>query len=433
VRSFITAIVLLLVLPGSALAAGSAPPTVSWTTPAAGPVAGAVLGTVEATDDVAITKVEFRVRGILRYVDTAAPYEGTFLSGFVADGPAEFKATAFDSDGQTAVATVETTIDNTKPSLTVAGPDKARFFPRTSQTWSFDAADGGTGIDHIRCSVQPMGNTPVFGNCTSAAAFVLNEQPEGFWTFSVRATDKAGNFAQQARDIKIDGTPPETTLLDGVEDGETTGEGTLTWDLEADENATFECRIAPAPFAPCSGEARHVVSGLAPGTYTFEARATDLTGNVDPTPVHITFTIVAGAAPSGAAAAPGAASLVTERVSDPGAPQIEVALSFSFTAARSATKLAHFLVKNIPAGATVVVKCPSGCARKTYRKVKRKGGQLLLTPVIKKQLAVGTEITVTVSKPGATAAVKVLKIRARKAPLVTTLCQPEGSSKPAAC
>ena len=38
-----------------------------------------------------------------------------------------------------------------------------------------------------------------------------------------------------------------------------------------------------------------------------------------------------------------------------------------------------------------------------------------------------------VSKPGASSAVKVLTIRARKAPLVSTLCQPEGSPKPAAC
>jgi hypothetical protein len=81
----------------------------------------------------------------------------------------------------------------------------------------------------------------------------------------------------------------------------------------------------------------------------------------------------------------------------------------------------------------VRVKCPRGCARKSYRKVKRTGGKLLLTPVLKKKLAVGTEITVIVSKPGATSAVKVVKIRARKAPLVTTLCQPEGSPEPAAC
>jgi hypothetical protein len=53
--------------------------------------------------------------------------------------------------------------------------------------------------------------------------------------------------------------------------------------------------------------------------------------------------------------------------------------------------------------------------------------------VTRKKLKAGTEITVTVSKPGMSSAVKVLTIRARKAPLVTTLCQPEGSPKPAAC
>ena len=51
----------------------------------------------------------------------------------------------------------------------------------------------------------------------------------------------------------------------------------------------------------------------------------------------------------------------------------------------------------------------------------------------RKKLKVGTEIRVVVSKPGMSSAVKVLTIRARKAPLVSTLCQPEGSPKPAAC
>ena len=42
-------------------------------------------------------------------------------------------------------------------------------------------------------------------------------------------------------------------------------------------------------------------------------------------------------------------------------------------------------------------------------------------------------ITVVVSKPGSGSAVKILKIRARKSPQLTTQCQPEGASKPAAC
>ena len=42
-------------------------------------------------------------------------------------------------------------------------------------------------------------------------------------------------------------------------------------------------------------------------------------------------------------------------------------------------------------------------------------------------------ITVVVSKPGSSSAVKILKIRPRKAPQLTTQCQPVGASKPTAC
>jgi hypothetical protein len=421
VRFLVAVIAVMLALPASALA-DSAPPTVAFTATPTGPVAGPITATAEASDDVAVTKVEFRVRGVLVYRDFDAPYTGVFLSGFARDGDAVVTATAFDADGQQASATIDWFIDNTKPALVLEGPDKARFHPGTTQTWKFDAHDGGTGINRVACSVQPMDAKPVFGNCTSAKDFVLSGQGEGFWTFTVRAEDKAGNFAQQARDIKIDGTPPETTIASGPD-----GDASLTWELEANENATFECRIVPAEFAPCSGAATHTAPTPPPGTYTFEARARDLTGNVDPTPAQSVFTVEAPGAP-------GAAPLVSTPADTlPDVPQIEVALSFRFTSTKAATKLANLVVKNIPAGATVTVKCPHGCARKTYRKVKRTGGKLLLTPVLKKKLAVGTEITVIVSKPGATSAVKVVKIRARKAPLVTTLCQPEGSSEPAAC
>ncbi|WP_028065845.1 Ig-like domain-containing protein [Solirubrobacter soli] len=422
-RTILAAIAVLLVLPASALAA---PPTVTFTAPTASAVAGPLTVTADASDDVAVTKVEFRVRGILRYTDNVAPYTGVLLTGLLPDGPAPIKATAFDADGNTTSATLDVVIDNTKPTLSLNGPDKQRFFPGTTQSWNFDASDGGSGVSDIRCSVQPMDTPPVFGPCTSAKAFVLSGQAEGLWTFTVRAADAAGNFAQQARDIKIDGTPPETTIVSGPD-----GDTSLTWELQASENATFECRIVPADFVPCTGEASHTVAGLSPGTYTFEARARDLTGNVDPTPAQSVFTVPAP--DSTAAPAPAGAAPVAEAFSGDAPPQIEIAIGFSFSSTSAATKLSGFVVKNVPAGATVTVKCPSGCARKLYRKHKRTAGRLLLSPVLKKQLKVGTEITVIVSKPGATSAVKVLTIRARKAPLVTTLCQPEGSAKPVAC
>jgi hypothetical protein len=424
VRFIVTAIALILALPGSALAADSAPPTVAFSAPASGPVAGPVTLTAEASDDVAVTKVEFRVRGSKLYTDQVAPYTGVLLTGTMPDGPAPIEATAFDADGHQASATLDLLFDNTKPALTLEGPDRARFRPGTTQTWNFAAEDRGSGVAQVRCSVQPINTAPVFGACTSAKDFVLSGQPEGLWTFTVRATDAAGNFAQQARDIKIDGTAPKTRVVSGPD-----GDASLTWELEADEKATFECRIVPAPFAPCSGGNSHTIQAPSAGSYVFEARATDLTGNVEQTPARSAFTIPAPET----AAVPGQPGPTAAADALPDVPQVEIALSFRFTSTRAATKLAGLVVKHIPAGATVTVKCPHGCARKIYRKLKRTGGKLLLTPVLKNKLAVGTEFTVIVSKPGATSAVKVVTIRARKAPLVTTLCQPEGASEPIAC
>ena len=114
------------------------------------------------------------------------------------------------------------------------------------------------------------------------------------------------------------------------------------------------------------------------------------------------------------------------------APQIVVTLGFSFSSFAKSTKLADLVIKNLPAGATVTVKCPKGCAKKSFKKAKV-SGQLSLQTLVKKPLKLGTKLTVIVSKPGSSSAVKVLTIRARKAPLVTTQCQPEGASKPAAC
>ena len=58
---------------------------------------------------------------------------------------------------------------------------------------------------------------------------------------------------------------------------------------------------------------------------------------------------------------------------------------------------------------------------------------MTLAKFIKKPLKVKDAITVVVSKPDAINAVKVVKIRASKKPLITTRCQPPGAKKPVAC
>ena len=87
----------------------------------------------------------------------------------------------------------------------------------------------------------------------------------------------------------------------------------------------------------------------------------------------------------------------------------------------------------MPAGATVTVSCLKGCAKKSLKRFVKRAGRISLKALARRPLKVDTTITVIVSKPGHTSAVKVLEIRARMAPLVTTQCQPEGASEPVAC
>lgn len=75
---------------------------------------------------------------------------------------------------------------------------------------------------------------------------------------------------------------------------------------------------------------------------------------------------------------------------------------------------------------------PYDCSKRSFVRA-GVSGTLSLKPLVKKPLKVKTKITVIVSKPGAVSAVKVLSIRARKEPRITTLCLPPGAAKPSAC
>jgi hypothetical protein len=152
-------------------------------------------------------------------------------------------------------------------------------------------------------------------------------------------------------------------------------------------------------------------TGLADGSHTFTISAKNAAGNI------------------GDAKTP---PVVT------GSPsQIQVVLAFGFKASKHATRFTKLQVKNVPFGATVHVTChgrgcPKGLKGKGFTK-KRAFGTVDLKKFVRKPLRPGTAITAVVSKPGAINAVKVLKIRAAKAPTVATRCQPPGAKKPVSC
>ncbi len=80
---------------------------------------------------------------------------------------------------------------------------------------------------------------------------------------------------------------PDTTITSAPP--ASSGSNDATFEFTATEGAFFECQLDGGGFQFCSSP--HTYPGLPDGTHTFEVRATNFAGNVDPTPATHTWTI----------------------------------------------------------------------------------------------------------------------------------------------
>jgi CSLREA domain-containing protein len=140
-----------------------------------------------------------------------------------------------------------------------------------------------------------------------ALAFVGCQSPwqvpiveDGFFTFEVRAIDRAGNVdptpAQHVFGGVADVTPPQTVFLETPPDPSFSNSATFTVsaidDQTPPEFMEYECRIDtldPEAWLECTNPV--VFTNLAIGSHTVQARATDGADNVDPSPASYTWTV----------------------------------------------------------------------------------------------------------------------------------------------
>ncbi|WP_147444562.1 MULTISPECIES: Ig-like domain-containing protein [Corallococcus] len=172
------------------------------------------------------------------------------------------------------------TVDTTAPSLpTISAPDagafvrsSALFFqgtadPDTTVSLLFDGADAGTAF------ASRTGNVWLF-----ADPLPLNEGPH---ILRARAIDAAGNRSDSApRSFTVDNTPPVTSLT-VTPNTPVTKVRTRLFTFTSEAGADFECRVDSGNFTPCAS-AQSLDFGE--GLHSFEVRAKDKAGNVDPTP-----------------------------------------------------------------------------------------------------------------------------------------------------
>lgn len=348
------------------------------------------------------------------------------------------------------------------------GAKPAQFTSDRTPTFGYSSSVAGATFS---CAIDAV-DVPCSGSSVT-----LDPLPDGAHTFKVTGVHNTNLSINPASyTFTVDTVAPDTSFAAGVGPGEgalqTVTDETFKLVSSEPTGARFECSLDGAPFAACGPTVS--LKDLVPGKHTFAARAIDRAGNVDGTPVKRTWTIAIpdadgdgfnarsdcndgnaaifpgandipgngvdencdgadAAIPVVAAAPPVVASSAGPRSVE----QVIVTVAFFARASKRSTKFTTLQVKNVPLGATVNVTCrrrgcPRGLKKRGFTK-KNAFGTVTLARFIKKPLRAGVVLTVVVSKPDAISAVKLVKVRPSRKPLISTKCQPPGASRPVAC
>ena len=203
-------------------------------------------------------------------------------TGSLTDGAHTFEVRATDLAGNVdpTPASRSFTVDTAAPDTTIdSGPSGPTS--DATPTFAFSASQPGSTFE---CRVDAGAWASCSSSHTTAA---LSDGPH---TFEVRTTDPAGNVdpTPASRSFTVDTTGPDTSIDSGPSGP--TSDSTPTFAFSADQaGSSFECRIDGGAWGSCSTP--DTAASLADGAHTFEVRATDPVGNVDPTPASRSFTV----------------------------------------------------------------------------------------------------------------------------------------------
>ena len=172
-----------------------------------------------------------------------------------------------------------TVADITDPNTSITGNPQPTT-TNTTASFTFSGADDGTAAANLtfECKLD----TGAWEACTSAKTY--SGLAATSHTFSVRATDAAGNTDESPASFSwtiealADTTAPNTSITQ--EPPATTTETTATFAFSSTETgSTFACKLDTGAWAACTTPKTY--TGLTVGPHTFSVRATDAAGNTD--------------------------------------------------------------------------------------------------------------------------------------------------------
>jgi hypothetical protein len=218
------------------------------------------------------------------------------------DGVHTFAVRAVDAAQNPGTEATHTWRIDTRPPRAAIAAGPPGLTNNRSATFAFSADEPSS----FQCSLDGGGFVP----CSSPASYA--DLVDGAHTFVARPTDAVGNpGASGSYAWTVDGTAPDTTLLAAPRS--TTTSIAASFRFSASESAGFQCKLDAGAFAPCSSPKSY--ARLRRSRHSFQVRAIDPAGNVDPTPAVRRWTIAAAtprtARTASALLAPRAGSRVT--------------------------------------------------------------------------------------------------------------------------
>jgi hypothetical protein len=185
--------------------ADTQPPTVSLTNPTSGAmVSGTITISATATDNVAVQGVQFALDGTnLGSQVKASPYQITWNSAGVANGPHTISATATDTSGNTSSTSVTVTVQNVMvaPTVTITSPANNSNWAGTISLAA--TASSGVGIANVQFAVDGANVGSTLTAAPYQVAWDSTTVADGSHTILATATDTSGATASSSITLNI--------------------------------------------------------------------------------------------------------------------------------------------------------------------------------------------------------------------------------------
>jgi hypothetical protein len=222
------------------------PPTVAITSPASGTtVSGTVTVAASATDNVAVSKVEFYVNGTLKVTDTASPYAYSWDTVSATNGSFTLTAKAYDAAGNVGQSsTVTVTINN--PVTDTTPPITSITSPTIGATVSGTVSVATSTADNVAVTkVEFYVNGALFATDTTAPfgfSWDTTATADGAYDLTIKAYDAAGNIGQSAK-VSVTVSNLAVTILNPTDGSTASGTTTVTTTTKGKSTSKVDLHI----------------------------------------------------------------------------------------------------------------------------------------------------------------------------------------------